>query len=421
MFVRNAFEYDARVEREATALASDGARVTVVALWDADRTLRREQRGPILVRRVSRWFWLVDRTRAAWIRRARPEGGGEPERSLVAGGLNSVQRSWTAVRRIGPVDRIRTLAISVRMTVVGFRERADVYHAHDLNTLAAASWAARLRRARLVYDSHEIAPEQENIADPQGTARLERRLIARADAVVHTTPMRAKWAAEAYGIPTPVVVQNVPDIRARVEPASLAERFGFPEGSTVLLHQGGMQPNRGIESLVRSIALLDDRFVLGLVGPGRLRPTLEALVAELGLGDRVRFHGPVPHDELLRFVAGAWCGFSLLLDTCLNHRWSLPNKLFECVAVGVPVIVSDNPEIAEYVTRNEVGETCDPSDPNSIAAAVRRLDERYEKVREAAAQAAPGLRWAEESRNLVDLYHRIVGAAKTGPSPEGRA
>ncbi|MFA5891461.1 MAG: glycosyltransferase [Actinomycetota bacterium] len=410
MFVRNAFEYDARVEREATALAAEGARVTVVALWDANRTKRREKRGSVFVRRVSRWFWLLDWVRAAWLRRARPEGGGAPERSLVAGGLNTAQRSWTTVGRIGAVDRVRTLVISIRMAVVGVLERADVYHAHDLNTLAAASWAARLRRARLVYDSHEIAPEQENIVDPAGTAKLERRLIARADAIIHTTPMRAKWAADEYGIPMPVVVRNVPNLRTRVEPIALAEHFGFPEGSKVLLHQGGMQPNRGIEVLIRSVALMDERFTLALVGPGRLRPTLEGLVAELNLQNRVRFHGPVPHEELLRFVAGAWCGFSLLLDTCLNHRWSLPNKLFECVAVGVPVIVSDNPEIAEFVIRNEVGETCDPADSSSIASAVHRLDERYEGAREAAARTAPTLRWEDESRNLIDLYHQVAGA-----------
>jgi glycosyltransferase involved in cell wall biosynthesis len=123
----------------------------------------------------------------------------------------------------------------------------------------------------------------------------------------------------------------------------------------------------------------------------------------------VRFHAPVPHAELLRYVAGAWCGFSLLVDSCTNHRWSLPNKLFECIAAGVPVIVSDNPEIAAFVDEQGVGETCDPTDPASIAAAVGRLAKRHDVARDAALLAAGRYRWVVEKEQLTELYRMITG------------
>jgi len=408
MFVRNAFEFDARVEREATALVAEGNRVTVVALRDVGRLPVREQRAGFEVRRVSRWFWIVDRLRAAWVRRVNPEGPAPAERTPVAAGLDAMQRSWTVVRKVGPIERLRDAAITTRMIAVGLGTRADVYHAHDLNTLAAASWCARLRRAKLVYDSHEIAPGQEGIRDAAATERRERRLIDRADGVIHTTPMRARWAAETYGIPTPRVVLNVPDVSVPPEPHDLCAVFGFAPGTRVLLHQGGMQPNRGLEALVDSVALLDDSFALGFLGGGRARPALEAAARERGLAERVGFHGPVPHAELLRYVAGAWCGFSLLVDSCANHRWSLPNKLFECVAAGVPVIVSDNPEIAAFVDEHGVGETCDPADPASIAAAVGRLAKRHGAARDAALRAAGRYRWAVEKEQLIGLYREIA-------------
>lgn len=407
MFVRNAFEFDARVEREATALAAAGYSVTVVALKEMGRLPARERRGAIEVRRISRWFWVVDRLRAAWVQRARPEGGGPADRSPVTAGLDAMQRSWTAVRRIGPVDRVRDAAIALRMIFVGLGTRADVYHAHDLNTLAAASWCARIRRARLVYDAHEIAPGQEGIQDPAATERKERRLIRRADAVIHTTPLRARWAAETYGITMPSVVLNVPDVAGRIEPHDLSAVFGFAPGSRVLLHQGGIQPNRGLEALVRATADLEEPYVLAFLGGGRGRPSLEALVRELGLQERVRFKGPVPHAELLRYTAGAWCGFSLLVDSCTNHRWSLPNKLFECLAAGVPIVVSANPEIAGFVSEHGIGEACDPTDASSIVAAIRRLAGRYDAARDAAVRAGERYRWSVEKERLMEVYRGL--------------
>jgi glycosyltransferase involved in cell wall biosynthesis len=409
MFVRNSFEFDARVEREATTLAAEGAAVTVVALWDPDRTSRSESRGPIAIRRVRRFFWFIDALRGAWIRRSRPEGGGPSETTAIGAGLDAMQRTWTKARRVGVVGRLRDAMIALRMAAVGLRVRADVYHAHDLNTLAAASWCARARSARLVYDSHEIAPGQENIAHPAATAERERGLIHRADAVIHTTPMRAEWAATTYGIATPKVILNVPDVEGRVEPLDLSIALGFPPETNVIVHPGGLQPNRGLEALIEATSELDESFGLAFVGHGRHRPVLERMVAERGLGPRVRFHGPVPHRELLRYVAGGWCGASLLVDTCLNHRFSLPNKLFECMVAGVPIVVSDNPEIARFVSDWGIGEVCEPTDGASVAAAVGRLEKRYGEAKENVERSAGNFAWQNEARKLIDLYTELVG------------
>jgi len=300
------------------------------------------------------------------------------------------------------------------MILVGLGTKADVYHAHDLNTLSAASWCARLRRARLVYDAHEIAPGQEGIEDPVATERKERRLIARADAVIHTTPLRARWAAETYGIPMPAVVLNVPDAQENINAKDLATVFGFAAGSRVLLHQGGMQPNRGLEALVRAATELEPPYVVAFLGGGRGRPALEALARELGLEERVRFKDPVPHAELLGYTAGAWCGFSLLVDSCANHRWSLPNKLFECLAAGVPIVVSANPEIAAFVAEHGLGESCDPADAASIAAAIHRLANRYDEARASAVRASERYRWSVEKNRLIEIYGRFGMTSRDG-------
>jgi glycosyltransferase involved in cell wall biosynthesis len=420
MFVRNSFEFDARVEREATALASEGARVTVVALWDPDRTRRRETRGPIRIRRVRRFFGLIDLLRAAWLRTSRPESGGPRERTAITSGLDAMQRTWSKARKVSIVERLRDAMIALRMAAVGLDARADVYHAHDLNTLAAASWCARARGAQLVYDSHEISPGLPSVRDPVAVIAFERSLIGRADAVIHTTPMRAAWAADTYGIPMPTVIRNVPERHADVAPVDLGAAAEFPTGIRVILHQGFMSPDRGLEALVEAMASLDG-FGLLLLGGGRLRPALERLVGDRALADRVRFRDAVPHQQLLGWTAGAWCGASLLVDTCLNHRYSLPNKLFEYLAAGVPLIASANEEIAAFLEVHGCGELCDPSDPASIADAVKRLDARYAQVAAAARRAGERFRWENEEASLLEVYERVLGGISVSAAGAPRA
>ena len=88
-----------------------------------------------------------------------------------------------------------------------------------------------------------------------------------------------------------------------------------------------------------------DNAVLVFMGHGPMRSDTEQLVENLGLQSKVRFIDPVPPEKLLSVTASADLGLTFLEDCCLNHRYALPNKLFEYLAAGVPVIASDLPEI----------------------------------------------------------------------------
>lgn len=412
MLLHNPLISDARVEREARALARAGHQVTIVATWEPGLTAREERRDGVTIRRVSRrplGVDLITRLFALLLhqddRSADAPAPDPPQGPTVRGVLRMPVVATRRVLRRLPTKRF---AIEWRMALAAMRTRPDVVHAHDLNTLAAGVRAARWSRARLVYDSHEISAGLPSVKHPEHVIAHERGLIGRADAVIHTTPMRAAWAAETYGIPTPTLVRNVPEGARDVRPLDLAEAGGFAPGTRVILHQGNMSPDRGLEALVDAMGSLDG-FGLLLLGGGALRGELERRVGRAGLGDRVRFRSSVPHEELLGWTAGAWCGASLLVDTCLNHRYSLPNKLFEYLAVGVPLIASNNPEIARFVTEHGCGELCDPADPASIAAAVKRLADRYESARRATRSAGEGFRWENEERTLLGVYDRLLG------------
>jgi len=421
MLVHNSLEFDPRVEREAATLAAAGYDVTVVATWE-ERTPRREDRAGFHIRRVSRrrpGIDLLTRTYTSaatgaerWRGRYRSEILDiEPRvrRMLVRLFLLGIRIPVRLTRRVlrELPNSTQSWAIENRMIAAAVATRPHVIHANDLNTLRAGVRAARLSRARLVYDSHEISSGLPSVRDPAAVIRYEAPLIRRADVVIHTTPMRAQWTADTFGIATPEVVRNIPEGEREGEPLDLAKAAGFPPGTKVILHQGNMQPARGLEALTEAMALLPTEFALMYLGGGKLRPMLEALVSERGLADRVRFAAPVPHDELLPWTAGAWCGASLLVDVCLNHKYSLPNKLFEYLAVGVPLISSDNPEIAGLLGEWGAGEVCDPTDPASIAAAVERLAARHSEASAAARAAGAAFRWENEAQTLLKIYESL--------------
>ena len=207
--------------------------------------------------------------------------------------------------------------------------------------------------------------------------------------------------------------------RHRAEPpagptGALRARLGIGDAPLVL-HQGAPAPDRGCEQLIEAMAELPGRppRLPRLVAVPRLRGRA---AARAGRARRARALPPVAcrSSELLAHTADADVGVSLLQDTCENHRLALPNKVFEYVAAGVPVVVSDLPELARgsWPSTASAGPRRRPIPPRSPSACGRRSRARRRR-RTACARAADG----------VELGARSGGgcSASTTGSPTRRA
>ncbi|MDH5503749.1 MAG: glycosyltransferase, partial [Acidimicrobiia bacterium] len=150
-----------------------------------------------------------------------------------------------------------------------------------------------------------------------------------------------------------------------------------------------------------------ENAVLVVVGYGYHRPTLEAQVAGRGIGDRVKFFGPIPNHELLFWTAAADIGMANIINSSISYHTSLPNKLFEYIMAGVPVIGSDSPEIGRIVNETDVGVACDPADPEAIAEAARMILADKQRFVDATKIAARQYNWTVESQKLIDLYEAL--------------
>jgi glycosyltransferase involved in cell wall biosynthesis len=292
-------------------------------------------------------------------------------------------------------------------------ERPDVIHANDIATLIPGYFAARLSGAKLVYDTHEYAVgvPYRKAAWAWLAATIERLLIGRCDAVITVSDGIAERLEARYGLSErPTVVRNVPDLPPPAAAPDLRDLMGIGSAPLVL-HQGAVAEGRGGGNLVRAVAEMDSAHLLFMGADGAFADGLLRLASELGVEGRTHVHPPVALVELLSYTTQADVGVSLLEDTCENHRLALPNKLFEYLAAGLPVVVSDLPEMRRLVSERQVGWVTDPGDPGDIARALAeamgaRGDESLEnRVRVAASE----LNWRNERTRLTDLYARLEG------------
>jgi hypothetical protein len=179
----------------------------------------------------------------------------------------------------------------------------------------------------------------------------------------------------------------------------------------LLLHQGAAATGRGAEDLVRAVALLPGVHLVFLGdGEAACEGRVRDLAVELDVADRVHLLGSVPLERLLERTREADLGLSMLEDTCENHRLALPNKVFEYIVAGVPVVVNDLPELARLVGQYGIGWVAEGGSPERLAATLRTaLEQRDDPaLAQRLAVAARELRWEVEQRRLLELYDELA-------------
>jgi len=264
---------------------------------------------------------------------------------------------------------------NIRLFLLLLLCRADLLVSNDLDTLPANHLAARIKRVPLVYDAHELFTEVPELAGRPRVQRIWRAIegwiLPRLRYMVTVNASIAAVYHERYGVPVHVV-RNIPVPRA-LGPAPGRAALGLPEDRFLLVLQGaGINVDRGGEEAVLAMRELPGAMLL-VIGSGDAWPVLERLVGEHGLQDRVRLLGRMPYERLMDHTRAADLGLSLDKDTNLNYRYSLPNKLFDYLHAGLPVLASDLPEVAAVVRAHDCGVLLGSVTPALIAAAVQGL------------------------------------------------
>lgn len=400
MVVWNTFETDARVTKEATTLIDAGKKVTVVAVHQHNRTKRNELVKGISVIRVDRTLRKL---------KSNTKHMNSPPNQIQQ--TNDVTEHFSTKQKLK--KKIRSLfrfvprfIINVRFFKEAFLQNAGIYHSHDLNTLIPVYLASRLRGAKLIYDAHEVSTDRAGWKNKRFWEFIERILIKKADKVITTNLTRAEYFKEHYNIKIPYIIKNVPPYEKVLASNTIREILCIPQEEPIILYQGGLQRDRGLENMIRVVPnVIKGKFVF--LGNGKLKYDLLRLVDEVGVKDRVYFIEAVPNEKLLEYTSSATIGLQLLINTCFNHYSACSNKLNEYMMAGLPVVASDLPEIRRTVEEFETGILVNPEDLNEISKAINELlsnKELYLYYKKNTEFAAKENNWENERAKLLEIY-----------------
>lgn len=304
----------------------------------------------------------------------------------------------------------------------------DVLHVHDFPLLNVGVEVKRRRGCALVYDAHELYHGQASLPlkVQRRYRRAEKRLIHKADAAITVNPYLAGIMARDYGCPAPHVLLNAAPRQAAggADTVDLRAKLGLAPGARIVLYQGWMSPERGIDALVRAAPHMPGNVHLVLVGYGDTEAQLKAISREQGTDDgRVIFMGRMEPAELAAITPQADLGVIPYRPVDLNHLYCSPNKLFEFAVSGVPFIANDLPFLRDIAQAYGYGVLADLGDPAAFAAAITAVvadPQRLAALKAAAREAGTRLNWEVEEKKLLDIYaslpHGAGAQADAGPA-----
>lgn len=303
------------------------------------------------------------------------------------------------------------------------------FHSHDLSTAYAALAAARVRGSHLVVDFHEWFSENVHWDTAKSTwapypedwkrelQKLEARCLSEASATITVCDSIADAMVDELGGRRPHIIRNIPNLKAVLTKKypPLKQQLELAELSFVILWQGGTGPTRMIEPIIESLVFAP-RCVFVVRGPSLdiFGEDYCALARRLGVERRLVLTGPVPSADVVAAARGADAGIWTLPELCRNFSYALPNKIFEYVAAGLPVLAAHYPEAKRLLADHDIGLTFDPYDPRSIAAAVNQLIDNpalADRFRTNTSAALKRLDADAEWQKLVALYD---GLPRTG-------
>ena len=417
MFVANNMASDRRVIREAATVAAAGFAVTVHAIAQRREkfptteqhpdgfTIVRHRLGlippvlpirPRLLALLLHPFWCALAVVVAVARKVR----------LPLAGAALLAIRWTAWA---------TLAARAASS-------AQILHAHDLSgALPALATLRSNPGAVLLYDSHEVFLESGRWAKSPTflrrilANRFEQPALERAAALIAVNPQVIEELGKRYEIPErQVVTYNCPPAwNPEPRGTELRAAIGVDAAAQVVLYHGGFSAHRGLEELLE--AKRDPRLVnahLVFLGYGPLEATLRAAATDPAYGGRIHVLKAVSPEVLDRWVSGADVGMCTVLPSTLNHRISTPNKLFESIGAGVPVVGSDFATMRDILLGDPdapLGAVCDPKNAHDVATTIHSIlsmspSDRAALRARCIRAAAARWNWEAQAARLTELY-----------------
>ena len=291
-------------------------------------------------------------------------------------------------------------------------QRVDLLFANDLDTLLPNYLVSKIKRVPLIYDSHELfteVPELQNAPFKKAVwTKIEKYIIPKLKYCITVNESIAKIFEETYQVKFNSI-RNVPE-QITTNLSNTIKLENIPKDSfTVIIQGSGLNVDRGLEEAIEAMLLLENVHLI-IVGNGDVIPKAKKMVGNLKLENRVHFYGKRPYHELMKFTSMANCGLAIDKATNKNHQFALPNKVFDYIQAGTPIICMDLIEIKSLVLKYDIGIVIKEVVPSEIATAIRTLQQNQPLLNSYQAnckKAAEIEHWGNEKAKLEGIIYSI--------------
>lgn len=329
-------------------------------------------------------------------------------------------RENVLLKRFGIVGNKYLTFISayIAMFFYSLNKKIDLVHAHDLNSLPIAYLISFIKRVPFIYDSHELWSQSHHSISSKfilnTVALMEIFFAKRTTRIITVSDSIREYLEKYFSVNNIEVIRNIPSYTHSGNYNLLREQYNLSNEIKICLYQGMISEHRGVSLIVKSaieVCEKNNKVVFFFLGEGEHLDKFKNLVKEKGFCEKIFFLGRIEQDKLLKYTMSADIGIHAISNTCLNHEYCLPNKVFEYLHSNLVLVVTNLIELSKFVEENEIGLTFTDNDYLDLEKKITELltnEALYLGYKNNIAKIAPNLTWSNEYLKLRNIYQDLL-------------
>jgi glycosyltransferase involved in cell wall biosynthesis len=303
------------------------------------------------------------------------------------------------------VQILKYMEITIKTLMILKKKNIKYVNCHHLDSLPMGFLFKILKGSMVIYDTHELETERFKLSGVRKrlSKLLEKWIISYADKIIVVNDSIAQWYRERYSLNNISVVKNVPCYTdfGRKKTDILRKKFLLKDDEILYIYVGSLNPGRGIFAILEAFTKVSGKSHIAFIGSGSLKSLIEEYEEKF---NNIHYQKEIRYDEISKYASSADIGIALIENECLSYYYCLPNKVFEYYMSGLPMIVSDFPEMGRFIDENNCGWKI-PVNTSALIDIIHKitLDDLIGK-RDAVIKKHKKYCWSNEEKILFEVF-----------------